>query len=173
MAVLKFGIVWYRVDNKSINNHEYKIYMNIQIKFKPYYMTRGVGTGGGECICRRYQPRSGCAVNAGWPRLELPVLGHLCMFKNQVPHSVACCSTKWISWLTLSKTTNFRLFQTERVCRQQFQIWWKWHKVFSKRCKNTVGKGEIALYQQFLLLQSFQKDLYRRYVKTRACLGKA
>ena len=24
--------------------------------------------------------------------------------------------------LTLSQTTNFRLFQTERVCRRQFQI---------------------------------------------------
>ena len=24
--------------------------------------------------------------------------------------------------LTLSRTTNFRLFQNERVCRQQFQI---------------------------------------------------
>ena len=24
--------------------------------------------------------------------------------------------------LTLSQTTNFRLFQTERVCRQQFQV---------------------------------------------------
>ena len=31
--------------------------------------------------------------------------------------------------LTLSQTTNFRLFQTERVCRWQFQIWWKWKKV--------------------------------------------
>ena len=27
-----------------------------------------------------------------------------------------------LSGLTLSQTTNFRLFQTERVCRQQFQI---------------------------------------------------
>ena len=25
-----------------------------------------------------------------------------------------------IAYLTLSQTTNFRLFQTERVCRQQF-----------------------------------------------------
>ena len=27
------------------------------------------------------------------------------------------------------QTTNFRLFQTERVCRRQFQIWRKWQKV--------------------------------------------
>ena len=28
--------------------------------------------------------------------------------------------------LTLSQTTNFRLFQIEKVCIQQFQILWKW-----------------------------------------------
>ena len=32
--------------------------------------------------------------------------------------------------LTFSQTTNFRLFHTERVRRRQFQIWWKWQKVF-------------------------------------------
>ena len=26
-------------------------------------------------------------------------------------------------FLTLSQTTNFGVFQTERVCRRQFQIW--------------------------------------------------
>ena len=35
------------------------------------------------------------------------------LFKNNLNH------------LTLSQTTNFGLFQTERVCRQRFQIWWK------------------------------------------------
>ena len=43
----------------------------------------------------------------------------------------------------------------------------------SKRVKNTVGKGEIACYEQFILFpQCFQKNLYCRHVKTRACLGK-
>ena len=51
--------------------------------------------------------------------------------------------------LTLSQMTNFRLFQTERVCRRQFQI---------QQVENTVGKGEIAHFEQFLLfLQCFQK----------------
>ena len=31
--------------------------------------------------------------------------------------------------LTHYQMTNFRLFQTERVCRRQFQIWRKWQKV--------------------------------------------
>ena len=45
-------------------------------------------------------------------------------------------------------------------------------KVF-KRVENTVGNSEIARYEQFLLFaQRFQKDLYYRHVKTRACLGK-
>ena len=44
---------------------------------------------------------------------------------------------------------------------------------FSKGVENTVGKGGVARYEQFLLFPlCFQKDLYCRYVKTRACLGK-
>ena len=31
--------------------------------------------------------------------------------------------------LILSQTKNFRRFQIERLCRRQFQIWWKWQKV--------------------------------------------
>ena len=59
--------------------------------------------------------------------------------------------------LTLSQTTNFGLFQIERVCRRQFQIGWKWQKVL-QRVENTVGNGEIAHYEQFLLFpQCFQK----------------
>ena len=43
----------------------------------------------------------------------------------------------------------------------------------SKRVENTVEKGEIANYEQFLLFPTvFSKDLYCRHVKTRACLGK-
>ena len=45
-------------------------------------------------------------------------------------------------------------------------------KKFSKWVENTVGKGEIALYEQFLLFPVFSKDLYCRHIKTRACLGK-
>ena len=42
-----------------------------------------------------------------------------------------------------------------------------------KGVENTVGKGEIAHYEHFLLFtQCFQKDLYSRLVRTRACLGK-
>ena len=44
---------------------------------------------------------------------------------------------------------------------------------FSNREENTVGKGEIARYEQFLLFpQYFLKDVYCSHVKTRACFGK-
>ena len=45
---------------------------------------------------------------------------------------------------------------------------------FFKRIENTVGKGETARYEQFLLFPAvFSKVLYCRHVKTRACLGKS
>ena len=57
--------------------------------------------------------------------------------------------------------TNFRFFQTEIVCRRQFQIWQKWQKELSKREENIVGKGEIARYKQFLLFPlCFQKACF-------------
>ena len=43
---------------------------------------------------------------------------------------------------------------------------------FSRWVENTVGKGEIACYEQFLLFpQCFQKTC-TAHVKTRACLGR-
>ena len=62
-----------------------------------------------------------------------------------------------IMGLTLSQTRNFRLFQTERVCRRQFKFDENSRK-FSKWVENTAGKGEVARYEQFLLFpQFFQK----------------
>ena len=57
-------------------------------------------------------------------------------------------STGWLPCeiclvLTPYQTTYFRLFQTERVCRQQFQIWRKWQKAI-QQVENTAGKWEIA-----------------------------
>ena len=65
--------------------------------------------------------------------------------------------------------TNFRLFQTDRVCSDNFKFDENCRK-FSKLVENTAGKGEIARYEQLLVfLQCFQKTCT---VKTRACLGK-
>ena len=44
-------------------------------------------------------------------------------------------------------------------------------KIF-KQVENTVGKGEIAHYEQLLLFPVFSEDLNCRHINTRACLGK-
>ena len=62
--------------------------------------------------------------------------------------------------LTHYQMTNFRVFQIERVCRQQFQIRRKWHKIIQMGRKH-CGKGEIAHYEQFLLFpQCFQRACF-------------
>ena len=59
--------------------------------------------------------------------------------------------------LILSQTMNFRLFQTERVCIQQFQIDENGRK-FSKWVKDVVGKGEIAHYEQQCFHKTYTAD---------------
>ena len=61
--------------------------------------------------------------------------------------------------LTLYQTTNFRLFQTE-FADGNFKFDENGRKL-SKREENTVGNGEIARYEQFLIFpQSFQKACF-------------
>ena len=53
--------------------------------------------------------------------------------------------------------TNSRLFQIQEFADNSLRFDESCRK-FSKRVENTVGKGEIAHYEQFLLfLQCFQK----------------
>ena len=60
--------------------------------------------------------------------------------------------------LTLSQTTNFRLFQLKEIADDNSKFDENGRKL-SKRIENTVGKGEIARYEQFLLFpQCFQKN---------------
>ena len=42
---------------------------------------------------------------------------------------VRVCKWRFHTRVNHYQTTNFRLVQTERVCRRQFQIWRKWQKV--------------------------------------------
>ena len=60
----------------------------------------------------------------------------------------AICDIIYKQRLTLSQTTNFALFQTERVFKfdENGRTLFKW-------VENSVGKGEIARYEQFLLFQ--------------------
>ena len=76
------------------------------------------------------------------------------------------------SKLTLSKMTNFRLFQMERVCRQQCRTWQKWQKVFLTGRKHCGKRINCSLRAVYPFPTVFSKDLHCRHVKTRACLGK-
>ena len=59
--------------------------------------------------------------------------------------------------LTHYQTTNFRLFQSESL-QTTISKFTKNGRKLSKWVENTVGKGEIARYEQFLLFpQCFQK----------------
>ena len=59
--------------------------------------------------------------------------------------------------LTLSQTTNFRLFKLKDFADDNLKFDENGRKV-SKWVENTVGKGEIARCEQFLLFpQCFQK----------------
>ena len=57
--------------------------------------------------------------------------------------------------------TNFIPFETERVPDDNFKFQEIGRK-FSKWLENTVGKGEIAHYEQFLRFPVFSLDLYCR-----------
>ena len=74
--------------------------------------------------------------------------------------------------LTLSQTTNFRHFHTERFCRRQFEFWLKWRKVLKKGRKHCGKRRNCSLQAISPFPTVFSKDLYCRHVKTRACLGK-
>ena len=52
--------------------------------------------------------------------------------------------------LTLYQTTNFRLFQLKEFADDNFKFDENGRKL-SKQVENTVGKGEIACYEQFRL----------------------
>ena len=86
-------------------------------------------------------------------------------------------STRWENFLpfssdlTLSQTTNFRLFKTERVCRRQFQIWRKWHKVIQTGRKHCGTKRNCSLRAISPCPTVFSKGLFPRDVKRCHCEG--
>ena len=66
-----------------------------------------------------------------------------------------------ILWLTHYQTTNFRHFQTEGVLQTTISKFDENGKKLSKQVENTVGKGEIVRYEQFLLFpQCFQEACF-------------
>ena len=67
--------------------------------------------------------------------------------------------------LTHYQTTDFRLFQTERVCRRQFQIWQKWKKVIQTGRKHCWKRRNCSLRAISPFPTVFSKGLFPRGVK--------
>ena len=66
----------------------------------------------------------------------------------------------------------FRLYQTERVCRRQFQIRWKWQKVLQTDRKHCGKRRNCSLRAISPFPTVFSKELYCRHVNTKACFEK-
>ena len=78
-------------------------------------------------------------------RQTMPLQYPLCLSagnKNKLYNLPSCI--RFCYQLTHYQTTNFRLFQAERVCRRQFQIWQKWQKVIQMGRKH-CGKRRNCL----------------------------
>ena len=69
------------------------------------------------------------------------------------------------------QTANFRLFQTERVCRRQFQIWQKWQKVIQTGRKHSGKRRNCSLRAISHFPTVFSKGLVPRGVKRCHCVG--
>ena len=73
--------------------------------------------------------------------------------------------------LTHYQTTNFRLFQIERDCRRQFQIWRKWRKVIQTGRKHCGKRRNCSLQAISPCPTVFSKGLFPRGVKRCHCVG--
>ena len=82
-------------------------------------------------------------------------------------------STRFMKWthLTHYQTTNFRLFQTERVCRRQFQIWQKCKKVIQTVRKYCGKRRNCSLPAISPFPTVFSKGLFPRGIKRCHCVG--
>ena len=83
------------------------------------------------------------------------------------------CAFPYIHWnlLTHYQMTNFRLFRTERVCRRQFQIWWKWQKVIQTGRKHCGKRRNCFLRAISPFPTVSSKGLFPRGIKRCYCVG--
>ena len=74
--------------------------------------------------------------------------------------------------LTLSQTTNFRLFWFERLCRQRFQIWRIRQKVLQRGRKALWEKEKLLVTSNFFFSHSVFKRLILQTRKNQGLFGK-
>ena len=70
------------------------------------------------------------------------------------------------------QTTNFRLFQVEKVCRRHFYVMRKWQKVHKKGRKHCGKRRNCSLRAISPFPTVFSKRLYYRHVKHKGLFGK-
>ena len=73
--------------------------------------------------------------------------------------------------LTHYQTTNFRLFQIEKVCRRQFQIRRKWQTVIQMNRKHCWKRRNCSLRAISPFPTVFSKGLFPRGIKRCHCVG--
>ena len=92
-------------------------------------------------------------------------------FHPQLGDVLLCIEHHW-HILTISQTTNFRHFQTQGVCRCQFQIWWKWQKVLRIGWKLCGKKEKLLVTSNFSFSHSVFKRLVLQTRKNQGLFGK-
>ena len=110
-----------------------------------------------------------CSVGNN-PRLIVQITMQI--FKSKNTKGICTWQRKWgsndsIFLLTLSQTTRLRLFQTDRVWRQQFYFWWKWQKVLPTSRKHCGKRRNCSLRAISPFPTVFSKDLHCRQVRQR------
>ena len=138
----------------------------VKVKYKGYISQKN-GSFGGIRVSQTHLVQLGLLIlyqvphsQALAPAYMLLFSYFLNVFKRLLPHSC----------LTHYKTTNFRLFRIERLADDNFKFDENGRKL-SKPVENTVGKGEIACYEQFPVPTVFSKGLFPRGVKRCHCVG--
>ena len=92
------------------------------------------------------------------------------LFSSCLANVFSLYQTKILPCLTHYQTTNFRHFQTEKVCRRQFKIWLIWQKVIQTGRKH-CGKRRNCLLQAISPFPTvFSKGLFPRGVKRCHCM---
>ena len=69
------------------------------------------------------------------------------------------------------QTTNFRLFQIEKLCRRQFKIWRKWQKVIPTSRKHCGKRRNCSLRAISPFSTVFSKGLFPSGIKRCHCVG--
>ena len=91
------------------------------------------------------------------------------------PHITLSYANAWNldKSLTFSQTRNFRLFQTERVCKNNVNSKYDERRgQFSKWVNKLWAKETLLVTSNISFFHSVPKDFYQRHATTQACSGK-